>query len=174
MTATPAQPYPQQPAPPKKRRTWLIVLIVVLALGALLIGGCVALLGGAAKSVSDAVASASADPNGSGGGGDDRNAPRTVKVGEQFTLGSHQTLKGWKVAEADFDSGFEVTGKVKNVSDKTSTAFLHFKFIDKKGEVLGNVQCNSSDLEPGQTQKLNCIPDGEYGKFAKVTVEATF
>jgi hypothetical protein len=47
-------------------------------------------------------------------------------------------------------------------------------FIDKSGEVLGNVQCNSADLEPGQTQALNCIPDGKYGNYTKVTAEATF
>jgi hypothetical protein len=28
-----------------------------------------------------------------------------------------------------------------------STAFVHFKFIDKSAEVLGNVQCNSADPE---------------------------
>jgi hypothetical protein len=38
---------------------------------------------------------------------------------------------------------------VKNASNDTSTAFIHFKFIDKSGEVLGNVKCNSADLEPG-------------------------
>jgi hypothetical protein len=31
-------------------------------------------------------------------------------------------------------------------------AFIHFEFIDSSGEVLGNVQCNCADLEPGQTQ----------------------
>ena len=67
-----------------------------------------------------------------------------------------------------------ITGKVKNISNDTSTAFIHFKFIDKSGEVLGNVDCNSSDLEPGQTQALNCIPDGKYGKYTTVTAEATF
>ena len=30
------------------------------------------------------------------------------------------------------------------------------------------------DLEPGQTQALNCIPDGKYGKYTTVTAEATF
>jgi hypothetical protein len=63
---------------------------------------------------------------------------------------------------------------VKNVSDKTSTAFIHFKFLTSSGEVLGNVQCNSSDLEPEQTETLNCIPDGKFGKYVRITVEATF
>jgi len=73
------------------------------------------------------------------------------------------------------DSGmFNVTGKVKNISDTTSTSFIQIKFLDANGEVLGNVQCNSEDLEPGQTQTLNCIPDGTYGKYTKATAEATF
>ena len=72
------------------------------------------------------------------------------------------------------DALFNVTGKVENISDATSTAFIHFKLIDSSGEVLGTVRCNSADLEPGQTQALNCIPDGKYGKYQKVTAEATF
>jgi hypothetical protein len=63
---------------------------------------------------------------------------------------------------------------VKNVSDATSTAFIHPKFIDSSGEVLGNVSCSSDDLEPGQTQALSCISDGDYGKYEKVTAEADF
>ncbi len=70
---------------------------------------------------------------------------------------------------------FNVVGKAKNVSDSTSTAFVHFKFLTDGGEVLGNVQCNSGDLEPNQTQAMNCLPDGKFTKkFDKVTVEATF
>lgn len=40
--------------------------------------------------------------------------------------------------------------------------------------MLGNVQCNTGDLEPGQTETLNCIPDGKWGKYDKITAEATF
>jgi hypothetical protein len=85
-------------------------------------------------------------------------------------------LAGWKVEQDTSlgDARFSVTSKVKNVSDATSTAFIHFKFIDKSGEVLGNVQCNSADLKPGQTPALNCIPDGKYGKYNKVMAEAAF
>jgi hypothetical protein len=55
------------------------------------------------------------------------------------------------------DATFSVTGKVKNISNDTSTAFIHFKFIDKSGEVLGNVECNSADLEPGPEPGPHCI-----------------
>jgi hypothetical protein len=163
----PPQQPPQQPQqwqqqpPPKKKHTVRNVFIVLAALFVLGIAGCVAFLGAVGNEMAD-----EADKQ------EDRAAPRAVTVGTAFDLGKHQTLAGWTVKN---DAGmFNVTGKVKNISDTTSTSFIHFKFLDAKGEVLGNVQCNSADLEPGQTQALNCIPDGTYGKYAKVTAEATF
>jgi hypothetical protein len=72
-------------------------------------------------------------------------------------------------------SRFNVTGKAKNVSEATSTMFVHFKFISKSGEVLGNVECNTGDLEPGQTETMNCLSNGKYTeKYDKLTAEATF
>jgi hypothetical protein len=165
----------QPSGPPKTRRTWLIVLIIVLALVLVGIVGCVAIIG-SAKAINEGVTGASADASASQPAEDDGNAAREVKPGKVFTVGSHKTLAGWKVTQDTSlgDALFSVTGKVKNVSDATSTAFIHFTLIDSSGEVLGNVQCNSADLEPGQTQSLNCIPDGKYGKYQKVTAEATF
>jgi hypothetical protein len=53
--------------------------------------------------------------------------------------------------------------------------FIHLKFIDKSGEVQGNVECSTGDLEPGQTERMTCISDGRYtSKYAKVTAEADF
>ncbi|MFF1819280.1 hypothetical protein ACFVWG_18415 [Kribbella sp. NPDC058245] len=67
-----------------------------------------------------------------------------------------------------------IVGKAKNTDDKTSTMFTHIKFL-KGDEVLANVMCNTGDLEPGQTEAMNCIPDGTYTKkFDKVTAEASF
>jgi hypothetical protein len=103
----------------------------------------------------------------------DKIRPREVKAGQAFSIGKHETLAGWAVTnEGDM---FSITGKVKNVSDATSSAFLHFKFLSKDGEVLGNVQCASSDLEPGQTVAMDCLPDGKFSKaYVKITAEATF
>ena len=79
-------------------------------------------------------------------------------------------LAGWKVQKDTSlgDAKFTVTGKVKNLRGHTSTASIHFTFIDKSGEVLASVQCNSADLKSGHTQALNCIPDGKYGKYKTV------
>jgi len=156
------QPPTAYPQPPKKKHTVRNVFLVLLVICVLGMGGCVAFLASAgnelAKSVDDSTA---------------RSEPQEVTVGKAFSIGKHQTLAGWTVSS---EAGmFSVAGKVTNVSDSTSTAFLHFKFVSKTGEVLGNVQCNSSDLEPKQTQVLNCIPDGQFSKaYAKVTAEATF
>jgi hypothetical protein len=161
----PQPQYPMQPMqpPPKKKHTVRNVFIVLGVLGVVFIGGCVAIVGKAADDVSKSV---DADK--------DKNAPRDVAAGKAFTIGKHETLAGWTVTKDSVLGGFKVTGKVKNTSDATSTAFIHFKFIDAKGTVLGNVDCNSGDLEPGQTQALNCIPDGTWGKYTKITAEATF
>jgi hypothetical protein len=159
------QHYPQPPhtqmQPPKKKHTARNVILIILGVCVLGIGGCVAFIGTAANEVGKSIDVAAK-----------KNAPRDVKAGAAFELGKHQTLAGWTVKN---DGGmFAVAGKAKNTSDGTSTAFLHFKFLTAAGEVLGNVQCNSSDLEPGQTEALNCIPDGKFGKYAKITAEATF
>jgi hypothetical protein len=166
----------QPSGPPKKRRTWLIVLIIVLALVLVGIVGCVAIIGSAGKAINEGNSGAAAEASQSQQAEDARNAPREVEPGKTFILGNHKTLAGWKVKQDTSLGGslFNVTGKVKNISEATSTAFIHFKFIDSSGEVLGDVQCNSADLEPGQTQALNCIPDGKYGKYQKVTAQVTF
>jgi hypothetical protein len=155
-----AQQYaPQLPA--RKRRRWPLVLGILGVMFIAGIGGCAAFLGSVGNEMDKAAQEQTA-----------RNAPRPVSVGTAFTIGKHETLAGWKVTN---EAGmFEVTGKVRNVSDSTSTAFLHIKFLSAAGEVLGNVQCNSSDLEPGQAEVLNCIPDGKFSKFQKITAEATF
>jgi hypothetical protein len=162
----------QPSGPPKKRRTWLVVLVIVLALALVGIVGCVAIIGSTGKAIDDGITGASAEASESPPAENDRE----VKPGKAFTFGSHKTLAGWKVRRDTSlgDALFNVTGKVENISDATSTAFIHFKLIDSSGEVLGTVRCNSADLEPGQTQALNCIPDGKYGKYQKVTAEATF
>ena len=166
----------QPSGPPKKRRTWLIILVIILALVLVGIASCVAIIGSTGKAIDEGITEASPEGPELQQTEDDRTAPREVKPGEAFTVSSHKTLAGWKVKQDTSlgDALFNITGKVKNISDATSTAFIYFKFIDSSGEVLGSVQCNSADVEPGRTQALNCIPDGKYGKYKKVTAEVTF
>jgi len=164
------------PLPPseQKRRTSLVVLVLTLAFMLIGILTCVALVGTARKAVNDGNTKASIQASQSQQGQDLTNSSREVMPRKAFKFGKHKMLTGWKVEQDTSlgDAMFGVTGKVKNMSDDTLTASIHFKFIDKSGEVLGSVQCNSADLKPGQTQALNCIPDGKYGKYKTVTVEA--
>jgi hypothetical protein len=107
---------------------------------------------------------------------DDRSKPCDVKVGAAFNLGKHTVLAGWKTKNtgAGDGLGMTITGKAKNTSDEASTMFVHIKFL-KGGEVLANIMCNTGDLEPGQTEAMNCIADGVYTRtYDKVTAEATF
>jgi hypothetical protein len=171
------EPFFLNPLPPaeQKRRTWLVVVVLTLAFMLIGILTCMALIGTAGKAINEGVTKASIEPSQSPQAEDDKNAPREVALGKAFTFGKHKMLAGWKVEQDTSlgDAMFGVTGKVKNISDDTSTASIHLKFIDKSGEVRGIVQCNSADLEPGQTQAINCIPDGKYGKYKTVTAEAT-
>lgn len=182
MTTPEAMSGPSAPEPslldlqatsqPPKKRPWLIILVIFLVFMTLGIVSWVAILGSADKALKESVAGAS-DATASQPAKDDRATAGEVRPGKGFTLGKHKTLPGWKVAK-DTSLGemlFSVTGKVKNVSDAKSTALIHFKFLNEAGEVLGTVQCNSADLEPGQVQALNCIPDGKYRRYTRVTAE---
>lgn len=107
---------------------------------------------------------------------DDRSKPCEIQVGKPFKLGSHTVLAGWKTENTGAGSGLgmSIIGKAKNTDDKTSTMFVHIKFL-KGDEVLANIMCNTGDLEPGQTEAMNCVADGTYSKsYDKVTAEATF
>jgi hypothetical protein len=159
---TEQQQYPYQPAPPAKKghrvRNVFIVLAVIFVV---MMGGCVAFIVAVGN---EAAKDTEATPG--------RSTPRSVVVGQAFTIGKHQTLAGWKVINTAGE--FDVTGKVQNISDRTSTAFFHVKLLHGD-EVVGNVMCNSSDLEPRQIGTLNCIPDGDASQsFDRVTAEATF
>ena len=171
------EPFFLNPLPPaeQKRRTSLVVLVLMLAFMLIGILTYVALIGAASKAINDGFTKTSIQASRVQQAEDDTNAAREVMPGKAFTFGKHKMLTGWKV-EQDTSLGaamFSVTGKVKNLSDDTSTASIHFTFIDRSGHVRGSVQCNSADLKPGQTQGLNCIPDGKYRKYKTVTAEAT-
>ena len=183
MTTPEAMSGPSAPEPslldlqatsqPPKKRPWLIVLVIFLAFMMLGIVGWVAILGSADKALKESINGTSPDATTSQPAKDDRTTSGEVMPGKGFTLGKHKTLAGWKVAKDTSlgDTLFSVTGNVKNVSEAKSTALIHFKFLNEAGEILGTVQCNSADLEPGQVQALNCIPDGKYRRYTRVTAE---
>ena len=163
---TPIRGADTPPPPEKKRKKWPLVLLVVALLSILGIGACAAIT----MSVGDAVNDSMTDV-------EKRGEPIEVTEGQEFTLGSHKVLAGWKVGHDSTLDTFRVTNaKAVNTSDKVSTAFLHWKFIKANGEVRAIVDCNTGDLEPGQTMKLSCFSteDIAWGKYDHMTVEATF
>lgn len=162
--------------PAKKPHTGLILLIITLALILVGIAGYVATIGGTSKTTSAGITETSAEVSLSQQAEDGRSAARRVRPGKAFSVGGHKTLAGWAVKrDTRLGAGpFNITGKVKNIGNSTSTALIHFKFIDSHGDVLGNVQCNSVDLKPGQARALSCIPDGKYGKYKEVIAEALY
>ena len=171
------EPFVLNPLPPaeQRRRTWLVVLVIIFTFMLIGVVTWVALIGTAGKAMNAGTTKASIEPSQAQQAEDDRNAAREVTPGKAFTFGKHKMLAGWKV-EKDTSLGdamFGVTGKVKNLRGHISTASIRFTFIDRSGDALGSVQCDSADLKPGKTQALNCIPDGKYGKFKTVTAEAT-
>jgi hypothetical protein len=154
----------------------------------LMIGACVLLLAGIGGC---AVVAASIGTSMSKGIDEaaKRNMPREVEVGTAFTLGKHETLAGWTIA--DTGGSFGVVGTVRNVSDQKSKASFRLKFrVGNEpnlaegdgeggkgggiGKVVGDVECSSSLLEPGQTAELRCKPDGLFGQYTRVTAEAIF
>ena len=162
--------------PPKKRHTWIIVLVVTLAL--MLVGtvSWVAIIVSTGKTPSVGVTGASAEASQSQRAEDDSSAGREVKPGKAFRVGSHKMLASWAVKRDNRlgHAQFNVSGKVKNMSNATAAASIHIKFIDSSGKALGTVQCNSSDLKPGRTPALNCIAEGHARLFETVTAEAAF
>jgi hypothetical protein len=103
---------------------------------------------------------------------EDRSAPCVVTVGSAFALGKHQVLAGWTIKDSGF--GMTIAGKAKNISNGASTLFINVKFL-RGDEVMANVMCNTGELNAGQIETMNCVPDGTYTKkFDKITAEAAF
>ncbi|WP_329484595.1 hypothetical protein OG555_20870 [Kribbella sp. NBC_01484] len=104
-----------------------------------------------------------------------RNDPRQVTPGKAFTIGKHTLARGWKVDYQEF-GGSQVVGTVTNTSKSTSTAFFSIKFL-KGATVLANFNCSTEELEPNQSQAVECYNSVTTTKrvtgWDKVTAEAT-
>jgi hypothetical protein len=156
--------YPPQP-PPKKKHTVRNVLLILIAVFILFVGGCMALIGGAANEIDKSIKES-----------EKNNAPRAVEEGAQFTIGKYTVSKGWSIGKDDL-GGYEAQKVVvENSSDVSDTVFFTMKVL-KGSKVLGSIDCNTDEIEPGQQQDANCLSTSA-GKFQsgwdKITVESTF
>lgn len=110
----------------------------------LMMGGCFALLAGGLNAADEAIKA------------EERNdVPTAVKEGEAFSHDDFAVDSGWKVGR-EFGSA-TITGlSATNEGDSARTALLTFTFV-KGNENLGEVECSSNELQPGQKSKLDCF-----------------
>lgn len=171
------QPQYQQPiAPPpgyvlpKPKKTHKFRNFVVFP-----VGGLILLIGVIATGTGGGDGSTSATDT-SQGAPLTRNDPRAVTPGKAFTIGKHTMGTGWKVDYEQY-TGSKVVGTVTNTSKSTSTAFFSIKFLKDK-TVLANFQCSTEELEPTQSQAVECLNTvGTTSRvigWTSVTAEATF
>lgn len=107
-----------------------------------------------------------------------RNDPCTVKLGVAFTVGKHQVGKGWKLRDEPY-LGTKLVGTVTNVSEEASTAIFTVKLLNGN-RVVANFQCSSNELEPKQSEDVECYNNSDVGRsvrkgsYDKITAEADF
>lgn len=155
---------PPASAPPKKKHTVRNVMLIVIALLVLFIGGCMALIGGALKSIDDDIK----DHENQEGG---VNNPITVKVGEAFTIGDAAYSKGWTIKKDALDFA-DVEGlKVTNKGDDEDWPSIEIR-LWKGSESLADISCGLlEDVPAGATQALDCSGDDPLPSgYDKVTV----
>jgi hypothetical protein len=142
----PPQGYNQPGPPPKKKHTVRNIFFVLIGLFILMVGGCVALLGGAANEIDQAIQEEEAN-----------DKPRAVREGGAFTHDDFSAEAGWKVAKERFGGAANIKGlRVTNEADEARSALLTFRFY-KGNEVLTEVECTSNQVQPGEASRLNCV-----------------
>jgi hypothetical protein len=158
------QPYPQgqqpppqgsyqQAPPPKKSHTLRNVFLGIIFAFILILGACSVLLGGVANEIDKSISEEEAN-----------DKPVEVKEGAAFTHDDYKAQSGWKVVK-DMGSASIEGLKVTNNADDARTALLTFAFY-KGNENLGEVECSSNGVQPGEVSSLDCIsfdskfPDG--------------
>lgn len=100
-----------------------------------------------------------------------RNDPCPIFLGKAFQLGSHRVENGWRVVPGPL--GADMGGKATNVGDHTSGMLIEVKFLSGN-EVVMDFQCSTDQLEPEQSQQINCLSADEFAEYDRITAEATF
>lgn len=108
----------------------------------------------------------------------DKRDPCVVKLGQAWAKGKHRLDKGWKVTYVQY-VGPQLEGSVTNISDEPGSAFFNVKFL-KGSKVVANMQCTTGELEPGQSEDVECfnMTDKDSalrpGTYDIITAETTF
>lgn len=142
----PAAPpgYYMQP-PPKKKHTVRNVFLVLLVLFILFVGGCMALIGGVANEVNDAIEEEAAN-----------DVPTAVTEGAAFSHDDYAAAEGWTVG-TDGLGGATIEGlSVTNEADEARSALLTFRFYNGN-ENLAEVECSSNQIASGEVSAMECV-----------------
>lgn len=161
--------YPPPIIPPKKTHRFRNLIVLPFAgLVALIVLVTVMASGGGGIEKGASSAGDSSQPQ-------SRNDPRAITPGVAFTIGKHRLDAGWKITYDEF-MGSTLAGTVINVSSSASTAAFSVKYL-RGNEVLANFQCYSDELEPKQSQAIECVNTVTTTKrvtgWTGVTAEAT-
>lgn len=149
----------------KHRPRAMAIAGLVLSIGAIVIGLIFTIaIYGAVSAIDDAVQES-----------EDNREPHAVEVGEAFTHDIWKGQAGWKITTNGPLDMVDVKGlRVKNTGDSADNAFLTFN-LDKGDEVLASIECTSSEVQPGKTIKLSCIPaDKPQAQWDSVSVRGEF
>lgn len=139
-----------------------IAVGIILAVGLLAVG-CVALIGGAANEIDKEIKEEEAN-----------DKPKPVAAGAAFTHDDFDVAAGWKVAAEQF-GGTTIKGlRVTNNADEARHAQLTFTFV-KGQENLGEIECSSNELQPGQSSRMDCFSfDGRIKGYDEIRVADMF
>ena len=158
------------PAPAKKSHTVRNVILILIAVFVLFIGGCLALIGGAANEIDNAIEeaeSADAEP-----GGPDN--PLEITEGEAFSVSGFDYAAGWTIGDDGLGSPSIDGLKVTNNRDDADTALVEIKFVTDN-EVLALVDCSTEEISVGQTTTLDCFSSDEIpADYDTLTISDTF
>jgi hypothetical protein len=138
------QPSPYQQPPKKSRKTLWIVLGIIFGLMILTCGGCLVVGGIFVNEVDKAVEEEEAN-----------DKPTEIDLGEEFEHDDYKADAGWTVVDDGIGDFTIEKLKITNDSDDSRSAWFDFTLY-KGNELLGTIDCTTSELQPGDAAVMSC------------------
>ncbi len=161
---------PAATAPPaKKSHTVRNVILILIAVFVLFIGGCIALIGGAANEIDNAIDEAETSDSEPGG----PDNPLEITEGEAFSVSGFDYAAGWSVGD-EFDLAGVTDLKVTNNRDSADSAIVDIRFMQGT-EVLAVANCTTEEIPVGETTKLDCLSGDDLpADYDSITIRDSF
>lgn len=85
--------------------------------------------------------------------------PTAVKEGAAFTHDGYKVPAGWTVTNDSMLDMVAIEGMTVTNADHGSvdTPMFTFQFVGKGENILATVDCTATELQPGQSTKMDCI-----------------